>query len=59
MAAHSSILAWRVPMDRGAGWATIPSVTESGHDLACMHTHCILLVRKDLVRTHTHSILSL
>ena len=21
MAAHSSILAWRIPMDRGVGWA--------------------------------------
>ena len=23
MATHSSILAWRIPMDRGAWWATI------------------------------------
>ena len=22
MATHSSILAWRIPMDRGDGWAT-------------------------------------
>ena len=29
MAAHSSILAWRIPKDRGAGWATIHGVTES------------------------------
>ena len=29
MAAHSSILAWRIPMDRGAGWATVHGVTES------------------------------
>ena len=26
---HSSILAWRIPMDRGAWWATVPGVTES------------------------------
>jgi len=28
-ATHSGILAWRVPMDRGARWATAPEVTES------------------------------
>jgi len=30
MATHSSILAWRIPMDRGAWWATVHEVTESG-----------------------------
>ena len=29
MATHSSILAWRVPMDKGAWWATVHGVTES------------------------------
>ena len=29
MATHSSILAWRIPMDRGAWWATVDEVTES------------------------------
>ena len=29
MATHSSILAWRIPMDRGAWWATVHRVTES------------------------------
>ena len=29
MANHSSILAWRIPMDRGAWWATVHGVTES------------------------------
>ena len=29
MASHSSILAWRIPMDRGAWWATVHGVTES------------------------------
>ena len=29
MATHSSILAWRIPMDRGAWWATIQGVTKS------------------------------
>ena len=27
MATHSSILAWRIPMDRGAWWATV----QGGH----------------------------
>ena len=29
MATHSSILAWRNSMDRGAWWATVHGVTES------------------------------
>ena len=29
MATHSSILAWRIPMDRGAWWATVRGVTKS------------------------------
>ena len=29
MATHSSILAWRIPMDRGAWWAIVHSVTKS------------------------------
>ena len=29
MATHSSILAWRIPMDRGAWWATGHGVAES------------------------------
>ena len=29
MATHSSILAWRIPMDRGAWWATVYGVTKS------------------------------
>ena len=28
MATHSSILAWRIPMDRGVWWATVHGVTE-------------------------------
>ena len=28
MAIHSTILAWRIPMDRGAWWATVHGVTE-------------------------------
>ena len=29
MATHSSILAWRISMDRGARWATVHGVAES------------------------------
>ena len=29
MATCSSILAWRIPMDRGAWWATVPWVAKS------------------------------
>ena len=29
MATHSSILAWRIPMDRGAWWATVYGVAKS------------------------------
>ena len=33
MATHFSILAWRIPMDRGAWQATVHGVTRVGHDL--------------------------
>ena len=29
MATYSSILDWRIPMNRGAWWATVPGVTKS------------------------------
>ena len=29
MATHSNILAWRIPMGRGAWWATVHGVAES------------------------------
>ena len=29
MATHSSILAWRIPMDRGAWWAEVHGVAKS------------------------------
>ena len=36
MATHSSILAWRIPMDRGAWWATVWGHKES--DTTEQHT---------------------
>ena len=29
MATHSNILAWRIPMDRGAWWATVHGVVKN------------------------------
>ena len=42
MATHSSTLAWRIPMDRGAWWATVHRVAKTWtrlSDLALMHMH--------------------
>ena len=44
--AHSSILAWRVPMDRGAWWATVHRVAKSWTQLKRLSTH-----------THTHDLI--
>ena len=33
-ATHSSILAWRIPMDRGTRWATVHGVAESWTQLS-------------------------
>ena len=33
-ATHSSILAWRIPMDRGAWWATVYRVAKSQTQLS-------------------------
>ena len=38
MATHFSILAWRIPMDRGAWQATVHGVARDGHDLATKPT---------------------
>ena len=34
MATHSSILGWRIPMDRGAWWATVHGVAKSQTQLS-------------------------
>ena len=48
MAIHSSILAWRIHMERGAWGAAVPGVTKSGARLNdSAHTHtCFILSRK-------------
>ena len=34
MTTHSSILAWRIPMDRGAWWAIVPRAAKSWTQLS-------------------------
>ena len=34
MATHSSILAWRIPMDRGAWWAPVHGITKNWTQLS-------------------------
>ena len=41
MATHSSILAWRIPMDRGTWQATVYSVAESDTTEVTRHTCCV------------------
>ena len=38
LAAHSSILAWRIPTDRGARQATVHRSQRVRHDLATEHS---------------------
>ena len=39
MATHSSILAWRIPMDRGAWQVVVRGVAKSRTRLSDSHTH--------------------
>ena len=42
MATHSGILAWRIPMDRGAWRATAHGVTKSRTRLSRFNSHTLL-----------------
>ena len=37
MATHSSMLAWRIPIDRGAWWAIVHRLTKSWTRLSDLH----------------------
>ena len=55
MTTHSSILAWRIPMDREAWWATVHGVTTSQTQLRDQHTQgarrsCLVPVNPTLFR---------
>ena len=49
---RSSILPWRIPMDREAWWTTVPGIAKSQTQLSEMQAHAHLCAR---VRTHTHT----
>ena len=51
MAAHSSILAWILAMDRGAWWATVYGVAKSWTRLINTHTKTYIYI---YIHTHTH-----
>ena len=57
MATHSSVPAWKNPMNRGAWPAIVHGVTKSGHNSAsehvCAHTHTHACTH---THTHTHRI---
>ena len=38
LATHSSILAWKIPMDRGAWWAVVHRITNSQTGLKGLST---------------------
>ena len=49
MATHSSILAWKIPMDRGAWWATVHGVARSWTQLSDQtRTHAPFLIHSGL-----------
>ena len=45
MATHPSILAWRIPMDRGVWWAAVHGVAESdtSEQLSTRKVHSIVV----------------
>ena len=52
MATHSSILAWRIPIDRGAWWATVHGAAEPDTtEQLSMVTH-LLSLKELLVNLH-------
>ena len=49
MATHSSVLDWRIPMDRGAWWATVHGVAQSWtqlKQLSMQETNSVIPLKK-------------
>ena len=45
MTTHSSILAWRIPMDRGAWWVTVHGVAKNQMQLSIAQHLMALILR--------------
>ena len=65
MATHSRILAWRIPVDRGAWWATVHGVSDSDttERLALWLIHVVFQPKgadhcKAIIREQTHALVS-
>ena len=57
MATHPSILAWRIPLDRGAWWATVHGVAKGRTRLSTQHsTYYIYLF---VIKDYSHNITDL
>ena len=52
MAAYSSILAWRIPMDRGAWRAIVHGVTKSQNDQVTKHSTAKAILYNDIFNKH-------
>ena len=53
MAPHSSTLAWKNPMGRGAWWAAVHGVTEESDMTEQLHFHFSLYVLEKEMATHS------
>ena len=52
MATHSSILAWRIPMDRGPWWATVHRVAQSWTRLKQLSMHAHINCKSQMESKH-------
>ena len=66
MATHSSILAWRIPMDRGAWWATVHGLAKESDTAERLKTtiimwdrQCYLNLRMTHSRVRSQSVISI
>ena len=59
MVTHSSILAWRIPRDRGAWWATVHGIAESDMTEQLSTEEHITLCNYDNLRIHQCRILAI